>query len=157
MINHDLYTIKVKITHFFIKTKNTKNTILQINPLIIQLIILHQKMRNIIMRIINDSIQTKELTLTTLMNQIFSHHIPKMNKHDNQEIIQHHTIKFFNHRFQSIHNLINQLKCITKLRCRNIYNIMKKQKDNLSSTKRRRITRNDYDSIPNGWILNIIK
>ena len=24
MINHDLYTIKVKITHFFIKTKNTK-------------------------------------------------------------------------------------------------------------------------------------
>ena len=115
-INHDLHKIKLNITHFFNKIKITEtNTIIQINPLIIQLIIPHQKTRNLIIKIINDSLQINYFTLTTLINQIILNHIHEMSRHDNQEIIQRRTIIFFNHKTQSMHNLTNQLKWIEYL------------------------------------------
>ena len=120
MINHDLNNHD-KITQFFnfVKIKITQvNTIIQINNLMIQLIILHKKMKKIIIKIINDFIKTKDLTVTTLINEIFPKHIKKLNKQDYQEIIHHHTILFFNHKTQSKHNSTNQLKCITKFHCR---------------------------------------
>ena len=99
--------------------------ILQINLLIIQLImIFHQMMRNIIIEIIYDLIEAKDLVLTVLINQIFSNHTSEMNKYHNLEIIQYHTIIFFNHRTQSIPNPTNQLKCITKSHCHIIDNNM---------------------------------
>ena len=101
------------------------NTMLQIKPLTIQLIILHEKMRTIIIKIIIVMIQTKDLTLITLINQIFSNNIQEMNKHDSQEIIQDHSIIFFKPKTQSIRNLTNQLKCITKIHCRITYNNLK--------------------------------
>ena len=54
----------------FFQQKNIIQTdnILEINPLFIQLIIFHQMMRNIIIKIINDSIQAKDLALTALIN-----------------------------------------------------------------------------------------
>ena len=131
MINHDLHRIEVKITLFSNKTKVIQiNTVVEINPHIIQLIILHQMMRNFIIKIINDSIQANDHALTVLINQTFSNHTFVMSKRDTQEIIQHHTIKFFNHKTQSIQNLTNQLKCITKFYYRNTYNNMKKKTKN---------------------------
>ena len=126
MINHDLHKIKVKITHFFNITKIIQiDTILEINLLIRQLNIFHQMMKNFIIKIINDFIQTKDLVLKIVINQIFLNHTHEMIKYDNQKILQHHTIIFFNHKTQSIHNLTNQLKCITKAHCHVIYNNMK--------------------------------
>ena len=71
--------------------------------------------------------------------------------------------KVFNHKNQSIHNLTNQLKCITqmhkstallftttRINRKSIYKLF-------SNTKHRRININDYESKPNGWILNLIK
>ena len=72
MINHDPHKNKVKIIHSFNKIKILQiDTILKLNLLIIQLIIFHQMMKNIIMKIINNFIQTKDLVLTLLTNQIF--------------------------------------------------------------------------------------
>ena len=70
------------------------DTILKINLHIIQLIIFHQMMKNIIMKIINNFIQTKDLVLTLLTNQIFLNNTHEMNKHDNLEITQDLTKKF---------------------------------------------------------------
>ena len=124
MTNHNLHTIEVKITHSFIKTKIIQiDTILEINPLIIQLNIFHEMTRNIIIKIINDSIQAKDLVLTAVINQILLNHIHEMNKYDNIEIII--LIIIFNHKIQSTHNLTNQLKYIRKSHCRIIYNNMK--------------------------------
>ena len=126
MTNHDLHKIKKKITHFFNKTKRIQiDTILEINLLIRQLNNFHQMMKNFIIKIINDFIQTKYLVLTIVINQIFLNHTHEMNKYDNLEILQPHTIIFFNHKTQSMHNLTNQLKCITKSHCHVIYNNMK--------------------------------
>ena len=61
-----------------------------------------------------DFIRVKDLLLTTLTNQMFSNHTHEMNKYNNLEIIQHLTKIIFINKTQSIHNLSNQLKCITK-------------------------------------------
>ena len=126
MTIHDLHKIEVKMIHFFNKTKIIQiDTISETNLLIIQLKIFYQMMRKIIIKIVNNFFQTKDPVLTALINQIFSNHIHEMNKYDNLELIQHHTILFFNHKTQSIHNSTNQLKCITKFCCRIFYNNMK--------------------------------
>ena len=71
-----------------------------------------------VIKIISNFIQTKDLVHTIMTNQIFLNHAHEMNKYDNLEIIQHLKINVsFNHKIQSIHNLINQLKCITKSHC----------------------------------------
>ena len=73
MINHDLHRNKVKIPHFFNKTKIIQIDIIpEINLLITRLIIIQQMMKNTIIKIINDVIQAKDLVLTVLTNQIFS-------------------------------------------------------------------------------------
>ena len=74
-------------------------------------------MKKTIIKIINDFIQAKDLVLTVLTNKIFSNHTHEMDKYDNLEIIQLHTIIFLNHKTQSIHHLTNQLKCIIKSHC----------------------------------------
>ena len=126
MINHDPHKNKVKITHSFNEIKIIQiDTILKINLHIIQLIIFHQMMKIIIMKIINNFIQTKDLDLTLLTNQIFSNNTHEMNKHDNLEITQHLTTIIFNNKTQLIHNLATQLNCIMKSLCDNIYNNMK--------------------------------
>ena len=124
----------MKNFHFFNKTKITQiNLRIQIEfiPNITQPITLHHMMRNTILKIINDSIQTKNSTLGALIDQIFSNHIHETNKYDKQGINQSCTLIFLNHKIRTIHNFTNQLEC--------------------------KITANVYESIPNGWILKIIK
>ena len=97
MINHDPHKIKVKITHFFNQTKIIQiDTRLEISLLILQLTIFHQMIKNTIIKIIKKFFQAKDLVLTVLINQIFSNHTQEINKYDNLEIIQHHTIIIFN-------------------------------------------------------------
>ena len=97
MINHDPHKNKVEITYFFNKIKIKQiNTIPEINLIIIRLITLHQMTKKIIIKIISDFIQAKDLVLTVLTNQIFSNHTHETNKYDNLEKIQHLTTIVFN-------------------------------------------------------------
>ena len=126
MINHDPHKNQVKITHFFNKIKVIRiDTIPDFNLIFIQKAFFHQMMRNTIIKIINDFIQAKDLVLTVLSNQIFSNHTHEMSKYDNLELIQHLTTTIFNNKTQLLHNLTNQLKCITKFLSHIIYNNMK--------------------------------
>ena len=101
LISYDLHKIAVKITHFFQQNKtSTSKNLLEIDLLFTQLIILHQTMRNVIIKITNASIQAKDLVLTALINQIFSNHTHEKNKYDNLEKIQHHPKIFINHKTQ---------------------------------------------------------
>ena len=59
----------------------------------------YQIKKTIIINTKNDSIQTKDLVLTKLINQIFLNHTHEMNKYDNLEIIQHLTIIIFNRQY----------------------------------------------------------
>ena len=126
MINHDPHKNKVEITHFFNKIKILQiNTIPEINLIIMNKIVFHQMMKSTRIKIISDFIQAKDLVLTVLTNQIFSNHTHKTNKYNNLELIQHPTTINFNSKTQLTHNHTNQLKCITKFLCYNIYNNMK--------------------------------
>ena len=49
----------------------------------------------------------------------------EVNRHDILEQIEHPEITFFKCKIESKHNLINQLKCVTKNHYRIIYNKMK--------------------------------
>ena len=123
MINHDPHKNQVKITHFFNKIKVIRiDTIPEFNLIFMQKAFFHQMMRNTIIKIINDFIQAKDLVITVLSNQIFSNHTHEMSKYDNLELIQHLTTTIFNNKTQLLHNLTNQLKCITKFLCHIIYN-----------------------------------
>ena len=126
MINHDSHKNKVTITNFFNKIKIIQiDTILEINLLIIQLIIINQMMKNTIIKIINDITLVKDLVLPILTKQISSNHTHEMNKHDNLEITQHLTTIIFNNTIQVTPNHTNQLKYKTKFHCHTIYNNMK--------------------------------
>ena len=81
MINHDPQKNKVEIIHFFNKIKIIEiNTIPKINLIIMLKSFLHQMMKNIVTKIINDFTRTKDLVLTVLTNQIFLNHLNEMNK-----------------------------------------------------------------------------
>ena len=126
MINHDPHKNKVEIIHFLNKLKIIEiNTIPKLNLIIMLKSCLHQMMKNIITKIINDTTQTKDLVLTVLINQIFLNHLHEMNKYDNLEILQHFTTIIFNNKIQSTPNHTNHFKCITKSHCHIIYNNMK--------------------------------
>ena len=131
MINHDPHKNKVEIIHFFTKINIIEiNTIPKINLTIMLKSFLHQMMKKIITKIINDFTQTKDLVLIVLTKQIFLNHLHEMNKYDNLEIIQHFTTIIFNNKIQSTQNHTNHFKCITKTHCHIIYNNTKKQKAN---------------------------
>ena len=66
--------------------------------------------------------QDQSKNYPVMINQIFLNQTHEMNKYDNLEIVQHHTLIFFNHKTQSIHNPSNQLKRVTKSHCHIIYN-----------------------------------
>ena len=67
MINHDPHKNKMEITHFFNKTKKIQISIKpKINLIIMHKFILHQIMKNIITKIINNYTPTKDLVLTVL-------------------------------------------------------------------------------------------
>ena len=70
MINQDPHKKKVKITRFFNKIKKPyqKSTYYYTTNYF------HQKMKNTIIKIINDFIQAKDLVLTEMTNQVFSNH-----------------------------------------------------------------------------------
>ena len=126
MINHDPHKNKVKIIHFFNKLKIIRvDTIPEINLIIMQQIIFHQIMRNTTIKFLYDFIQSKDLVLTVLTNQIFSNHTHEMSKYDNLELIQHLPTTILNNKTQLKHNLNNHLKCITKFHCHIEYNNMK--------------------------------
>ena len=145
MTNHDLYKIEVKLTHFFNKTKKIHiDTILELNLLILQLIFFHQIMKNIIIKIIINFIQAKDLVLTVLINQIFSNHTHEMNKYDNLKNNPSSYNKNINHKTQTIHNLTIQHKCITKFHCRIIYNNTEQQKVNLQTILKCQMPQNHY-------------
>ena len=80
MINHDPH--KQSENYPFLEQKKIiqVDIILKINLLNKQLIIIHQMMKNTIIKIIRDFIQAKGLALTFLTNQIFSNHTHEMNK-----------------------------------------------------------------------------
>ena len=61
-----------------------------------------------------------------------------------RNIIQYHTIIFFNQKTQSIHNLTNQLKCLTKSHCHILYNNMNLQKVNLQNFLKYQMPQNHY-------------
>ena len=94
---------------FFQQNKiNTKNTMPEINLIIIHQIIFQQMMKNTIIKIINDFIQAKDLVLKVLTNQIISNQTHEMKKHDNLEIIHYLTTTIFNNKTQLTHNHTNQ-------------------------------------------------
>ena len=100
MINHDPH--KQSENYPFLQQKKIiqVDIILKIILLNKQLIIIHQMMKNTIIKIIRDFIQAKGLDFTILTNQIFSNHTHEMNKYDNLELTQHLTTITFNNKTQ---------------------------------------------------------
>ena len=77
---------KIKIYHKKLLNQYFLNTINRYHIRKQQLIIFfHQMMKNILIKIINNFIQAKDLFLTVLINQIFSNHTHEMKKYDNLE------------------------------------------------------------------------
>ena len=72
-----------------------------------------------------------------------------------QDKTQHHTtIILINHKIQKLRKFINQHKCETKYRFKIL--IYKNTTYKLfSNAKCRRVTSNDYETIPYGWIFFI--